>query len=148
MGPRPEFCGTFIADVGTGSKTRRMKTERRAGVPGTRPSPRNFPRFRRVLAYSRRWSLPPLMFSPPCQLYGEREAPILGQRRNRAEDRLHRQTLQPGFTWSRLRSRGSDVRLWRRAELRRMLRGIVFGIGMAVAGAVNFMAWLFPGAGA
>jgi type IV secretion system protein TrbC len=29
-------------------------------------------------------------------------------------------------------------------ESKRMLAGIVFGIGMAI-GAVNFMAWLFPG---
>lgn len=29
-------------------------------------------------------------------------------------------------------------------QSKRMLAGIVFGIGMAV-GAVNFMAWLFPG---
>lgn len=28
---------------------------------------------------------------------------------------------------------------------KRMLSGIVFGVGMAIA-AVNFMAWLFPGA--
>lgn len=32
-------------------------------------------------------------------------------------------------------------------QSKRMLAGIVFGIGMAV-GAVNFMAWLFPGAAA
>jgi type IV secretion system protein TrbC len=29
-------------------------------------------------------------------------------------------------------------------ESKRMLAGIIFGIGMAI-GAVNFMAWLFPG---
>jgi type IV secretion system protein TrbC len=29
-------------------------------------------------------------------------------------------------------------------ESKRMLAGIVFGVGMAI-GAVNFMAWLFPG---
>jgi hypothetical protein len=29
-------------------------------------------------------------------------------------------------------------------ESKRLLAGIVFGIGMAI-GAVNFMAWLFPG---
>jgi type IV secretory pathway VirB2 component (pilin) len=31
-------------------------------------------------------------------------------------------------------------------ESKRMLAGIVFGIGMAI-GAVNFLAWLFPAAG-
>ncbi len=31
-------------------------------------------------------------------------------------------------------------------QSKRMLSGIIFGVGMAV-GAVNFMAWLFPGSG-
>lgn len=31
-------------------------------------------------------------------------------------------------------------------QSKKMLAGIVFGIGMAI-GAVNFMAWLFPGSG-
>jgi len=66
----------------------------------------------------------------------------MGQRGQRAENCFHWHDCHRTIT-GRDR-RGGLMFAYGEGQSKKMLAGIVFGVGMAI-GAVNFMAWLFPG---
>jgi type IV secretory pathway VirB2 component (pilin) len=105
----------------------------------TLPTPR--PSIRRLRAQCRRWAIPSLMFVAAVPVYAQAGASPWENAVN---------ALKTSFTGPIAQGLslvaivvGGLMFAYGEGQSKKMLAGIVFGIGMAI-GAVNFMAWLFP----
>jgi type IV secretory pathway VirB2 component (pilin) len=103
--------------------------------------PTSRPLFRRLRAQCRRWWLPSLMFFAALPVYAQTGASPWENAVN---------ALKTSFTGPIAQGLslvaivvGGLMFAYGEGQSKKMLAGIVFGIGMAI-GAVNFMAWLFP----
>ena len=107
--------------------------------------PLKLPRFQRVFAHSRRWSLPPLMFLAALPAYAQATGSDPWDNAVTVLKTAFTGNIATGLSLVAIVV-GGLMFAYGEGQSKRMLAGIVFGIGMAV-GAVNFMAWLFPGSG-
>jgi type IV secretory pathway VirB2 component (pilin) len=99
------------------------------------------PHFRRLRAQCRRWAIPSLVFLAALPVYAQTGASPWENAVN---------ALKTSFTGPIAQGLslvaivvGGLMFAYGEGQSKKMLAGIVFGIGMAI-GAVNFMAWLFP----
>ena len=97
--------------------------------------------FRRARTQCRRWAIPTLMFLATVPVYAQTGASPWENAVN---------ALKTSFTGPIAQGLslvaivvGGLMFAYGEGQSKKMLAGIVFGIGMAI-GAVNFMAWLFP----
>jgi type IV secretory pathway VirB2 component (pilin) len=97
--------------------------------------------FRRLRSQCRRWAIPSLMFLAALPVYAQTGASPWENAVN---------ALKTSFTGPIAQGLslvaivvGGLMFAYGEGQSKKMLAGIVFGIGMAI-GAVNFMAWLFP----
>jgi type IV secretion system protein TrbC len=103
------------------------------------------PCFRRMLFDVRRWSLPPLMFLTALPVYAQTGGADPWDNAVTVLKTAFTGNIATGLSLVAIVV-GGLMFAYGEGQSKRMLAGIVFGIGMAV-GAVNFMAWLFPGSG-
>lgn len=106
------------------------------------PSPLKRPHFRRLLVHCRRWPIPSLVWlaAPPAHAQATGSDPW-----DNAVNVLRTAftgTIAQGLSLVAIVV-GGLMFAYGEGQSKRMLAGIVFGVGMAI-GAVNFMAWLFP----
>ena len=101
-----------------------------------------YPRFERSKIITRRLWLPTLMLLAASPVYAQTS----GDPWDNAVNVLKTAFTGPIATGLSLVAIvvGGLMFAYGEGQSKRMLAGIIFGIGMAV-GAVNFMAWLFPG---
>ena len=101
-----------------------------------------YPRFERSKIIARRLCLPTLMLLAASPVYAQ----MSGDPWDNAVNVLKTAFTGPIATGLSLVAIvvGGLMFAYGEGQSKRMLAGIIFGIGMAV-GAVNFMAWLFPG---
>ena len=101
------------------------------------------PRFLTVQRHWRRWLTPSLFFLAALPVYAQATG---NDPWDNAVNVLKTAFTGPIATGLSLVAIvvGGLMFAYGEGQSKRMLAGIVFGIGMAV-GAVNFMAWLFPG---
>lgn len=99
------------------------------------------PRLRRILTRCRRF-LPPLTFLIAMPVYAQSAG---GDPWDNAVNVLKTAFTGPIATGLSLVAIvvGGLMFAYGEGQSKRMLAGIIFGVGMAI-GAVNFMAWLFP----
>src|SRR3981189_2565688 len=98
--------------------------------------------FRRVLTYSRRWSLPPLMLLAALPAYAQAAG---ADRWDNAVALLCTSftgNIATGLSLVAIVV-GGLMFAYGEGQSKKMLAGIVFGTGMAT-GAVDFRAWVFP----
>jgi type IV secretory pathway VirB2 component (pilin) len=102
------------------------------------------PGLRRWRTYARRLAVPFLIFLAALPVYAQ--AGGGGSQWENAVQVLEQAFTGPIATGLSLVAIvvGGLMFAYGEGQSKRMLAGIIFGIGMAV-GAVNFMAWLFPG---
>jgi type IV secretory pathway VirB2 component (pilin) len=101
------------------------------------------PRFLTVRRHWRRWLTPSLFFLAALPVYAQQAGG--GSPWENAVAVLEQAFTGPIATGLSLVAivLGGLMFAYGEGQSKRMLAGIVFGIGMAI-GAVNFMAWLFP----
>jgi type IV secretory pathway VirB2 component (pilin) len=99
------------------------------------------PHLRRLRAQCRRWAIPSLMFLAALPVYAQTGSDPWDNAVN---------VLKTAFTGTIAQGLslvaivvGGLMFAYGEGQSKKMLAGIVFGVGMAI-GAVNFMAWLFP----
>ena len=108
-----------------------------------RTIPTKLPRFRSLGAHARKLAIPSLMLLAALPVYAQSTG---NDPWDNAVNVLKTAFTGPIATGLSLVAIvvGGLMFAYGEGQSKRMLAGIVFGIGMAV-GAVNFMAWLFPG---
>jgi type IV secretion system protein TrbC len=99
------------------------------------------PHFRRLRAQCRRWAIPSLMFLATLPVYAQTAASPWENAVNALKTSFTGPIAQ-GLSLVAIVVGGLTF-AYGEGQSKKMLAGIVFGIGMAI-GAVNFMAWLFP----
>ena len=106
------------------------------------PASVHLPRFRRLAALGRKLTLPSLMFLAALPVDAQSAG---GDPWDNAVNVLRTAFTGPIATGLSLVAIvvGGLMFAYGEGQSKRVLAGIVFGVGMAV-GAVNFMAWLFP----
>ncbi len=124
------------------------------GVPARRKSEQKepmyplhqtaLPLFRRLRLYARKLTLPSLMFLAALPVYAQS-----GGGSDPWENAVN--VLKTAFTGTIATGLslvaivvGGLMFAYGEGQSKKTIAGIVFGVGMAI-GAVNFMAWLFPG---
>jgi type IV secretory pathway VirB2 component (pilin) len=102
------------------------------------------PRFRRLRLHGRKLALPPLLFLASLPVYAQS-----GGGTDPWENAVN--VLKTAFTGTIATGLslvaivvGGLMFAYGEGQSKKTIAGIVFGVGMAI-GAVNFMAWLFPG---
>lgn len=98
------------------------------------------PHFRRLRVSCRRWAVPSLIVLTTVPIYAQSTDPW-----DNAVTVLKTAftgTIATGLSLVAIVV-GGLMFAYGEGQSKRMLAGIVFGVGMAI-GAVNFMAWLFP----
>lgn len=100
-----------------------------------------YPRLRRWHAQARRLTLPFLMFLAALPVYAQSSSDPWDNAVNVLKTAFTG-TIATGLSLVAIVV-GGLMFAYGEGQSKRMLAGIIFGIGMAV-GAVNFMAWLFP----
>lgn len=100
--------------------------------------------FRRVTGIRRKWAVPSLIFLAALPVYGQTGTG--GDPWDNAVNVLRTAFTGPIATGLSLVAIvvGGLMFAYGEGQSKRVLAGIIFGVGMAI-GAVNFMAWLFPG---
>ncbi len=104
--------------------------------------PIKLPRFRRLRLYARRLTLPSLMFLAALPLYAQSSGSDPWDNAVNVLKTAFTGTIATGLSLVAIVV-GGLMFAYGEGQSKRMLAGIVFGVGMAI-GAVNFMAWLFP----
>jgi type IV secretory pathway VirB2 component (pilin) len=106
--------------------------------------PMKLPRFRRLRLHARKLALPPLLFLASLPVYAQS-----GGGTDPWENAVN--VLKTAFTGTIATGLslvaivvGGLMFAYGEGQSKKTIAGIVFGVGMAI-GAVNFMAWLFPG---
>jgi type IV secretory pathway VirB2 component (pilin) len=101
-----------------------------------------FPRLRRWPASAWRLALPSLMFLAALPVYAQSTGSDPWDNAVNVLKTAFTGTIATGLSLVAIVV-GGLMFAYGEGQSKKMLAGIVFGIGMAV-GAVNFMAWLFP----
>lgn len=122
------------------------------GVPTRRKSTRKermrvpvsirFPQFRRWHTHARRLTIPSLMFLAALPVYAQSTGSDPWDNAVNVLKTAFTGTIATGLSLVAIVV-GGLMFAYGEGQSKKMLAGIVFGIGMAV-GAVNFLAWLFP----
>ncbi|HTF67605.1 MAG TPA: TrbC/VirB2 family protein [Edaphobacter sp.] len=99
------------------------------------------PQFRRLRVQCRRWALPTLMFLATVPVYAQAGSDPWDNAVNVLRTAFTG-TIATGLSLVAIVV-GGLMFAYGEGQSKKMLAGIVFGVGMAI-GAVNFMAWLFP----
>ena len=100
------------------------------------------PCFRRPRLYARKLTLPSLMFLMALPVYAQSSGSDPWDNAVNVLKTAFTGTIATGLSLVAIVV-GGLMFAYGEGQSKRMLAGIVFGVGMAI-GAVNFMAWLFP----
>jgi type IV secretory pathway VirB2 component (pilin) len=100
------------------------------------------PHFRRLRAHCRMGAIPLLMLLAALPVYGQAGSDPWDNAVNVLKTAFTG-TIATGLSLVAIVV-GGLMFAYGEGQSKKMLAGIVFGVGMAI-GAVNFMAWLFPG---
>ena len=103
---------------------------------------RKLPRFRLWRAHARKLAVPSLMFLAALPVYAQSTGSDPWDNAVNVLKTAFTGTIATGLSLVAIVV-GGLMFAYGEGQSKKMLAGIVFGIGMAV-GAVNFMAWLFP----
>ena len=101
------------------------------------------PPFRRGLTRYRRWAVPPLMFLAALPVNAQSTGSDPWDNAVGVLKTAFTGTIAQGLSLVAIVV-GGLMFAYGEGQSKKTLAGIVFGVGMAI-GAVNFMAWLFPG---
>lgn len=101
-----------------------------------------FPGFRRWSTHARRLAIPSLMFLAALPVYAQSTGSDPWDNAVNVLKTAFTGTIATGLSLVAIVV-GGLMFAYGEGQSKKMLAGIVFGIGMAV-GAVNFLAWLFP----
>lgn len=101
------------------------------------------PHFRRVRERCRRWAIPSLMFLAALPVYAQATGNDPWDNAVNVLKTAFTGTIATGLSLVAIVV-GGLMFAYGEGQSKKTLAGIVFGVGMAI-GAVNFMAWLFPG---
>lgn len=101
------------------------------------------PRFRRLTVYGRKLALPSLMFLAAVPLYAQATGSDPWDNAVNVLKTAFTGTIATGLSLVAIVV-GGLMFAYGEGQSKRVIAGIIFGVGMAI-GAVNFMAWLFPG---
>jgi type IV secretory pathway VirB2 component (pilin) len=105
-------------------------------------SPIKRPHFRRLLAHCRRWVMPSLISLATLPARAQTTGSDPWDNAVNVLKTAFTGTIAQGLSLVAIVV-GGLMFAYGEGQSKRMLAGIVFGVGMAI-GAVNFMAWLFP----
>lgn len=105
------------------------------------PATIHFYRFRRWIVFSRRLALPSLMLLAALPVYAQSTSDPWDNAVTVLKTAFTG-TIATGLSLVAIVV-GGLMFAYGEGQSKRVLAGIIFGVGMAV-GAVNFMAWLFP----
>jgi type IV secretion system protein TrbC len=131
---------TFAPDVATGSTdSPELQTK---GADMQTSSPITRPHLRRSIAHCRRWAIPSLMFLASLPVYAQTTGSDPWDNAVNVLKTAFTGTIAQGLSLVAIVV-GGLMFAYGEGQSKKMLAGIVFGVGMAI-GAVNFMAWLFP----
>ncbi len=100
------------------------------------------PPLRRALTRCRRWTIPSLMFLAALPVYAQSTGSDPWDNAVNVLKTAFTGTIAQGLSLVAIVV-GGLMFAYGEGQSKKMLAGIVFGVGMAI-GAVNFMAWLFP----
>lgn len=100
------------------------------------------PHFRRLTSYRRQLTIPFLMFLAAMPVYAQSSGSDPWDNAVNVLRTAFTGTIATGLSLVAIVV-GGLMFAYGEGQSKRMLAGIVFGVGMAI-GAVNFMAWLFP----
>jgi type IV secretory pathway VirB2 component (pilin) len=100
------------------------------------------PHFRRSRVSCRRWAIPLLIFLTALPIYAQTASSDPWDNAVNVLKTAFTGTIATGLSLVAIVV-GGLMFAYGEGQSKRMLAGIVFGVGMAI-GAVNFMAWLFP----
>ena len=101
------------------------------------------PRFRRLHKYSRKLTYSTLIFLSTLPVHAQATGSDPWDNAVNVLKTAFTGTIATGLSLVAIVV-GGLMFAYGEGQSKRMLAGIVFGVGMAI-GAVNFMAWLFPG---
>ncbi|HEX4020818.1 MAG TPA: TrbC/VirB2 family protein [Acidobacteriaceae bacterium] len=104
--------------------------------------PTKRPPIRRVLTHCRRLTIPSLMFLAALPVYAQSTGSDPWDNAVGVLKTAFTGTIAQGLSLVAIVV-GGLMFAYGEGQSKKMLAGIVFGVGMAI-GAVNFMAWLFP----
>lgn len=100
------------------------------------------PCLRRLYPLSRRWAIPSLLFLAALPVYAQSGTSDPWDNAVNVLKTAFTGTIATGLSLVAIVV-GGLMFAYGEGQSKRMLAGIVFGVGMAI-GAVNFMSWLFP----
>lgn len=100
------------------------------------------PHLRRALMRCRRWTIPSLMFLAALPMYAQSTGSDPWDNAVGVLRTAFTGPIAQGLSLVAIVV-GGLMFAYGEGQSKKMLAGIVFGVGMAI-GAVNFMAWLFP----
>jgi len=106
-------------------------------------SKRPRPRLRALRAHWRRWLTPSLLFLTALPVYAQATGNDPWDNAVNVLKTAFTGTIATGLSLVAIVV-GGLMFAYGEGQSKKTLAGIVFGVGMAI-GAVNFMAWLFPG---
>jgi len=106
------------------------------------PNPTKPPRLRRLRERARRLAVPTLMFLATLPVYAQGTGSDPWENAVNVLKTAFTGTIATGLSLVAIVV-GGLMFAYGEGQSKKMLAGIVFGVGMAI-GAVNFMAWLFP----
>jgi type IV secretion system protein TrbC len=98
--------------------------------------------FRRLRAQCRRWAIPSLLLLAAMPVYAQTAGSDPWDNAVGVLKTAFTGTIAQGLSLVAIVV-GGLMFAYGEGQSKKMLAGIVFGVGMAI-GAVNFMAWLFP----
>ena len=100
------------------------------------------PHFRRLRAQCQRWLIPSLMILSGLPVYAQSTGSDPWDNAVNVLKTAFTGTIATGLSLVAIVV-GGLMFAYGEGQSKKMLAGIVFGVGMAI-GAVNFMSWLFP----
>jgi type IV secretory pathway VirB2 component (pilin) len=104
--------------------------------------PLKWPIFRRLRVQARRWVIPTLILLTALPVYAQSTGSDPWDNAVNVLKTAFTGTIATGLSLVAIVV-GGLMFAYGEGQSKKMLAGIVFGVGMAI-GAVNFMAWLFP----
>ena len=139
IGLFPPYCR--LQNVAAGSTHSPENAKEREPMQNTLPIER--PGLRRWQAHARRLTIPALMLLAAVPVYAQATGGSPWENAVQVLEQAFTGPIATGLSLVAIVV-GGLMFAYGEGQSKRMLAGIIFGIGMAV-GAVNFMAWLFPG---
>uniref|UniRef100_A0A372IN78 TrbC/VirB2 family protein n=2 Tax=Paracidobacterium acidisoli TaxID=2303751 RepID=A0A372IN78_9BACT len=135
--PKPRFLAYLHHSTNTESGHSTVHHPRRTPMESTRPSKRS-----RVLKWARIRYLTPLLLLSALQVYAQSTGSDPWDNAVNVLKTAFTGTIATGLSLVAIVV-GGLMFAYGEGQSKKMLAGIVFGVGMAI-GAVNFMSWLFP----